>query len=379
MILDPYPEDRDYQESVRAFAGEVVRPAAAAIDEEDRFPFAVIDRVRAEGLLGVTVPREWGGLGRNYLAYALAVEAIGEASATVAVIVAVNNSLVAEPLARFGSRAQKQRWLRRLAAGEWIGAFALSEAGAGTDAARIEAKAVSRGGGYLLNGEKTWVANAEAAKLGIVFARIPDEAWGGVTAFIVPFDSPGVQLGARTLSLGVRGLGCFDIAFDNVRVAPEQVLGEPGAGFGVARWALNGGRVAIAAQALGLAQAAVNEAVAYARQRHTFGKPIATYEAVQWMIADAATAIEASRVLTYRAATLRNVEAEATVAASMAKLHASETASQATNMAVQVFGAAGYRRGSTVERLFRDGRAVEIYQGTSEAQRLIISSAIIRA
>lgn len=378
MNLDLSTESTAYRDHIRAFASSVVAPAAAGIDRGDLFPRDLIRLAAGEGLLGVTIPPDWGGAGRGYLDYALAVEAIGEASATVAVVLTVSNSLVAEPIARYGTPAQKERWLRPLARGEAIGAFALSEIEAGTDVSHLRTRATRQaGGGYRVSGEKAWVANAEAADLALVVASDPEPSDTGATVFLVPLSSRGVKLGSRNEWMGVRGLGSFDLCLDEVEVGPDQVLGEPGEGFAAVRWALVGGRVAIAAQALGLGKAAIDHAVDYAKRRRTFGQPIASYQAIQWMIADAATALEAARVLTYKAATLRHVEHESSAAASMAKLHASEAAVQAADCAVQVFGAAGYTRGSTAERLFRDARALEIYQGTSEAQRMIISRHVL--
>jgi butyryl-CoA dehydrogenase len=233
------------------------------------------------------------------------------------------------------------------------------------------------GHSWRLTGRKAWVANAEAAGVAIVFAMAETKGGSGVTAFLVPLDSPGVTRTERNQSLGVRGLGCFDVDFAGVRVEADQVLGPVGEGFRVMRWALTGGRVAIAAQALGLGQAAVDEAVAHAKTRRAFGQPIARYQAIQWMLADSATEIEAARILTLRAASVRASEQEAPQAAAMAKLYASEAASRATDHAMQILASQGYRRGSVVERLFRDARAAEIYQGTSEVQRMIISAHVL--
>ena len=251
----------------------------------------------------MTIAREWGGAGHDYVAYALALEAVARASATVAVIAAVNNSLVAEPLARFGTDEQKQAWLTRLASGQSLGAFALSEESAGTDAANQQTRVTFDGMHYRLTGRKVWVANAEAADVAIVFASTqPDIADRGITAYLVPMDSPGITRTARDDSLGVRGLGCVDLEFNDVTVDSSQVLGPAGRGFQIARWALDGGRVAIAAQALGVGQAALDEAIAYAKTRTTFGQAIANYQAVQWMLADVATELEAARMLTLKAA-----------------------------------------------------------------------------
>jgi butyryl-CoA dehydrogenase len=378
MFLESTPEQREFQQTAERFAREHVAPQAAHIDETGEFPRALMRQAGDLGLLGATIGREWGGAGRDYVSYALALEALARASATVAVIAAVNNSLVAEPLAQFGSEEQKHAWLPRLAAGGALGAFALSEASAGTDAANQQTRVTFDGMHHRLTGHKVWVANAEAADVAIVFASTqPDIEDRGITAYLVPMDSPGITRRARPDSLGVRGLGCVDLEFHDVSVDSSQVLGEPGHGFHIARWALDGGRVAIAAQALGVGQAALSEAIAYAKQRTTFGQAIANYQAIQWMLADVATELDAARMLTLKAAFAKDTQERCSLEASMAKLAASEAAHRAADRAMQILASAGYRRGSVVERLFRDVRAAEIYQGTSEVQRMIIAASVL--
>jgi len=378
MDLELSDAQRAFQQRISEFARERLAPEAAAIDERGSFPRAQVAEMAALGLLGVTIPTEWGGAGLDYISYALATEAISSASAVLAVIAAVNNSLVAEPIAEFGTSAQKEMWLPRLATGQAIGAFALSEEHAGSDAANQQSTARLDDRGYVINGRKVWVANAEAADVLLVFASMQPSIRGrGVSAFLVPMGSPGLDRVAAADSLGVRGLGCMDLAFTNVRVGSDALLGNPGDGFGIAMWALDGGRVAIAAQALGVGAAALQEALAYAKQREAFGQPIGNYQAIQWMLADMATELDAARMLTLKAADSRQRGARATLDASMAKLFASEAAHRAADKAMQILAASGYRRGSVVERLFRDVRATEIYQGTSEVQRMVISEAIL--
>ena len=377
MILDLTPEQRAFRTKVAQFAGDVVAPRAAAIDDSGAFPFDVLRQAAAQGLAGVTVPVAWGGAGLDFLSYVLAIEAIARASATVAVSLSVTNSLVADVLAHVGRTPQKEQWLRRLASGEVIGAFALSEPDAGTDAANQQTRAVRTGHGYRISGRKVWVANAEAAGVAVVFASTrPGQRGQGVTAFLVPMDTSGITRTARADSLGVRGLGCTDLEFD-IEVGDDQVLGSVDQGFRVAMWALEGGRVAIAAQALGIGEAALAEAIAYANARQAFGQPIGNFQAIQWMLADMATELQAARLLTWKAAAAKAHQPRITVEASMAKLAASEAAHKAADKAMQILASAGYRRGSVAERLFRDVRATEIYQGTSEAQRLIISAGIL--
>jgi butyryl-CoA dehydrogenase len=377
MILELTAEQKAFQQHIQQFAREIVVQRAAGIDKSGEFPADVMHAAAGQGLLGVTIPKAWGGLGKDYVSYALAIEAIARASATVAVSLSVTNSLVAEVIAHAGRDSQRDRWLRKLARGEAIGAFALSEPDAGTDAANQQTRAVRSGDGYRITGKKVWVANAEDAAVAIVFARTrPGLRGQGITAFLVAMDSAGIRRTARADSLGVRGLGCMDLELD-LTVADDQVLGHVDQGFELAMWALQGGRVAIAAQALGIGQAALDEAIAYAKQREQFGQPIANYQAIQWMLADMATELAAARMLTLKAAAAKDTQEKSSVEASMAKLAASEAAHKAADKAMQILASAGYRRGSVVERLFRDVRATEIYQGTSEAQRMIIAANVL--
>ena len=373
MVLELTDSQRAFLATATEFASAVVAPRAAAIDESGTFPQDVMRSAAEHGLLGITIPANWGGLGLDYVSYAIAIEAISRASATVGVSLVVHHSLVADLLAHAGRSKQKDEWLRRLANGTAIGAFALSEPDAGTDAANQMTRAERTTGGYRIIGRKVWVANADVAALAVVFACTrPGLRGQGVTAFLVPMDAPGITRTARADSLGVRGLGCMDLDFD-VMVSDEQVLGSVDQGFRLAMWALQGGRVGVAAQALGIGEAAIAEAIAFAKTRRTFGQPIATYEAIQWMLADVATELEAARMLTWKAADARDRQERSRVESSMAKLAASEAAHRAADRAMQIMASEGYRRGSTIERLFRDVRATEIYQGTSEAQRMIIA------
>jgi butyryl-CoA dehydrogenase len=385
MILELTDGQKAFQQQVAAFAADRVASQAAAIDERGVFPRELVREAAAVGLMGVTIDAAWGGAGKDCVSYALAVEALAHASAVVAVIAAVNNSLVAEPLARFGSDSQKETWLRRLASGQSLGAFALSEEHAGSDAANQQTVARLDDRGYAITGRKVWVANAEAADLVIVFAATQPGLRGrGVSAFLVPMESAGITRVAADDSLGVRGLGCMDLEFHDVRVDAECLLGAPGDGFRIAMWALEGGRVAIAAQALGVGEAALAAAVEHARTREAFGQPIGNFQAIQWMIADMASELAAARMLTLKAADLVGRGSEngraraATPHASMAKLYASEAAHRAADKAMQILASKGYRRGSVVERLFRDVRATQIYQGTSEVQRMVIAEHILQ-
>lgn len=382
-----------FQADIAEFAATRVAPGAAAVDADGRFPSALIGELASRGLMGLTIPAEWGGAGLDYVSYALAIEALAQASAVVAVIASVNTSLVAEPLAAFGSDAQKETWLRRLATGESVGAFALSEEQAGSDAANQQTVARQDDGGYVLDGRKVWVANADVADVAIVFAATqpgarPSTGSGrsefiegrgrGIGAFVVPFDTPGIVRTRTDDSLGMRGLGCVELELRNVRVGRDALLGGPGDGFQIAMWALDGGRVAIAAQALGVGRAALDAALAHARTHAAFGQPIGNYQAIQWMLADSATELDAARMLMLKAADARRRSERPTLEAAMAKLAASEAAHRAADRALQILASRGYRRGSLVERLFRDARATEIYQGTSEVQRMVIADRILR-
>ena len=378
MDLDLSPDARAFLERVERFARERVAPAAAAIDDSATFPRELVAESAALGLMGVTLPAAYGGAGQDYVTYALAVEAVARASATLGVILAVNNSLVAEPILEFGSDDQKQAWLPALASGRVIGAFALSEAHAGSDAAHQNTTARLDDTGYVLRGTKVWVSSAEACDVVLAFAATaPASDARAIGAFLIPADAAGLERGPVLDSLGVRGLGCQDLTFDDVRVDAGGLLGTPGHGFRIAMWALEGCRIAIAAQALGIGQAALDEALAHARTREQFGQPIANFQAIQFMLADIATELEAARMLTLKAADAKTRQPRVLLEASMAKLEASEAAHRAADRALQILGAAGYERGNTAERLFRDARVTEIYPGTSEVQRMVIAEMIL--
>jgi butyryl-CoA dehydrogenase len=377
MDFSQSPETQQFVERAATFARERVEPLAAEIDRSAAYPRALISEAAGLGLIGMTVPAEWGGAGRDYMTYALAVEAVASGSATVAVILAISNSLVAEPIVSAGTREQRARWLRPLVTGQRLGAFAISEADAGSDAHNQQTIARPDGDGWVLTGQKTWVANGQHADLALVFARVDGAPSNRcITAFLVPMDAPGLS---RTPldSLGVRGLGCVNLALDSVRVPADARLGDTGDGWRIALEALAGGRIAIAAQALGVGRAALDEALEYARHRHAFGQPIGDFQAIQFQLADLAADLEAARVLMWKAADERSRGSVAAMEAAMAKLQASEAAHRAADRAMQIQASAGYQRGSRIERLFRDIRAAEIYQGTSEVQRLVISRHLI--
>lgn len=377
MRLELTAEQARFRQAARDFAATAVAPRAAEIDASDRFPADLVSEAAAQGLLGVTVSEACGGAGRDYVSYALAIEAVAAASPTLGAILVVNNSLVAEVLQRFGAAEQKDQWLARLASGRAIGAFALSEAHAGTDAGRQETTAAAKGDRYVLRGRKVWVANGAAADVALVFAATANAGGGrGVSAFLVPLDQPGLTRAATPDPLGMRGLGCVDLRLADVEIGADGLLAGPGRGLDVAKWALDGGRIAIGAEALGVGQSAFDEALRHARTRQTFGHPIGSYQAIQWQIADIATELEAARMLVLRAAAAKDVRERTTLEASMAKLAASEAAQRAADRAMRILASAGYRRGTTAERLLRDARALDIVAGTAEAQRMIIAAQV---
>jgi butyryl-CoA dehydrogenase len=366
--------------AVREFAQERVAPRAAEIDETAVYPIDLVREAAALGLLGVTISPDHGGSGRDYVAYAAAIEEIAAASATLAVILSVHNSLVAEPIQEFGSELQKGRWLRALATGQAIGAFALSERNSGSDAAsqQTSARLDAEGGAFTIDGEKVWVTNGEVADVIMVFACTrAGERGRGISAFLVPSESAGLERRPSPDSLGVRGLGCVEIGLHGVHASPDALLGAADQGFALAKRALDGGRIAIAAQALGVGRASLTEALQFAKRRQAFGHPISVFQSIQFQLADVATELEAARALTWKAADARDRRPHATVEASMAKLQASEAAHRAADRGLQILASEGYRKGSVIERLFRDIRAAEIYQGTSEVQRMIIARAVV--
>jgi butyryl-CoA dehydrogenase len=362
------------QTTAREFATNEVLPKAAEIDREHRHPAELVARMAELGFLGIAIPDTYGGAGFDHVAYALAMEEISRACASTGVIMSVNNSLVCDPIHRFGTEAQKQEWLKPLASGKLLGCFALSEPEAGSDAAAQKTVAVKDGDSWVINGTKNWITNGPVADVCVLFT-MNDKAAGhkGITAFILPMKTKGVRTGTPDDKLGIRGSKSSQIYLDDVRLPDSHVLGGVGGGFKVAMSTLDGGRIGIAAQALGIARAALEDALAYAQQRRTFGKPIAQHQAIQFKLADMATEIDAARLLTLRAAWLKDQKLPYGKEASMAKLYASDVANKAAREAIQIFGGNGYVTEFPVERHFRDAKITEIYEGTSEIQRLVIA------
>jgi len=373
------------RDTVRKFMETEMRPILREYEREEKFPTEQIRKLGELGCCGMLVPEEWGGAGTDTVSYALMLEEVARVCASTAVAISVTSSVVGVPVWKFGSEAQKTKYLRRLSRGEILGAFCLTEPQAGSDAAGIQTRAVRDGDSYVLNGTKAWVSNGGVSGVYLVFAKTDLEAGArGVTAFLVEPNFPGFRISRYEEKMGLHLSRSAEIVFDNCRVPAENRLGDEGQGLRIALESLDGGRVGIAAQSLGLAQGAMESAVRYAKQRRTFGKPIAEYQAIQWMIADMQTEIEAARALTHYAAFMRDKESREPgsrrlgSSASRAKLYASEMANRVAYRAVQIHGSVGYSRETDVERYYRDARVLTIYEGTSEMQRIVIARDLLR-
>jgi butyryl-CoA dehydrogenase len=378
MQLELSAEHRLLKETVRRFADEVVAPRAKEIDQTGEFPRGFFAQAGELGLAGVAVPEEYGGAGMDGLAYCLVIEEVSRACATSGVILSVNNSLVCDPILGFGNEDQKRRFLTPLARGEKLGCFALTEPGAGSDAASLRTRARRDGDGYVLDGNKVFITNGTHADVALVFATVdPARKHKGITAFLVPTDSPGYAHGEHEVKLGVNASGTTELSFAGMKVPAANRLGEEGEGFKIAMATLDGGRIGIAAQAVGVAQAALEAALAYAQEREQFGQPLAEFQAIQFYLADMATELDAARLLTWKAAWAKDSGRRYTLEAAQAKLFASEMAQRVTNKALQIHGGYGYTREYNVERFFRDARITEIYEGTSEIQKLVIADWVI--
>ena len=367
-----------FQEMVREFAEKEVAPRAAEVDEEACFPAETVRMMGKLGLMGVTIPEAYGGAGADTICYAIAVEEISRACASTGVIMSINNSLVCDSIHTFGAEEQKRRLLIPLARGEKLGCYCLSEPDAGSDAANLQLTARAEGNHFLLNGVKNFITNGQEANIAIVFATVDRQLkHKGISAFLVEKGTPGVGVLKVEKKLGIRGTSCCQLLFENCRVPRENLLGGIGEGFNIAMASLDGGRIGIAAQAVGIARAAYEAALGYAKGRVQFGQPIASFKAIQFMLADMATTIDAARLLAYRAAILRDQGIQYGLEASMAKLYASEVAMCVTTKAIQTYGGYGYITDYPVQRYFRDAKVTEIYEGTSEIQRLVIAGHLV--
>ncbi|HXH83802.1 MAG TPA: acyl-CoA dehydrogenase family protein [Candidatus Tectomicrobia bacterium] len=374
------PEQKRIRATARAFAEAELGDRIAPYDERHEFPWAIVEKLGPLGFLGVLVPEEYGGAGLDHVSYALIVEELNRGDASVGITMWAHNSLCTNHIALFGSPEQKRRWLPRLAAGEVLGAWGLTEPGSGSDAAALRTRAEARDGGWVLDGSKAFITNASVGGLAVVMARTdpgPSKA-RGISAFVVEKGTPGFTAGRPYRKLGLHASDTAELIFEGARIPADHLLGERGEGFVQAMQVLEGGRIAMAAMAVGIAQAALDRSVAYMKQRTAFGRTLAEFNGLQGTIADIATDIEVARLLTLRAAWLKDAGRPAKHAAAMAKLFASEAAMRAATKAVQIHGGAGYITEFPVERIFRDAKLTEIGEGTSEVQRLVIAREILQ-
>jgi alkylation response protein AidB-like acyl-CoA dehydrogenase len=369
------------RDTVREFAESEIGPSAAQRDEEERFDRSLMfDSLAELGLTGIVFPEEYGGAGADYLSYAIAVEELSRVCASTGVTLSAHLSLGANPIYLFGTESQKQQFLVPLATGEKMGAFGLTEPSAGSDAGSTKTTAVRDGDDWLLNGSKIFITNGGEAEIYVVLARTDKDAkkHHGISAFIVEKGTEGFSFGKKEQKLGIRSSPTMEIVFENCRIPADNLLGEEGQGFKVAMKTLDGGRIGIGSQAIGIAQGALEQAVAYAKERKQFDKPIAAFQGISFQLADMATQIEAARLMVYNAAYRASAGLSYSQASAMAKLMASETAMKVSTQAVQILGGYGYSREFPVERMMRDAKITEIYEGTSEIQRLVIGTALTR-
>ncbi|SHJ98688.1 butyryl-CoA dehydrogenase [Anaerobranca californiensis DSM 14826] len=372
-------EHQMLQTMYREFAEKEVKPLAHHVDEAEEFPVETVKKLARYGFLGIPFPKEYGGQGGDNLAYAMAVEELSKVCATTGVIVSAHTSLCANPIFMFGTEEQKQKYLVPLAKGEKLGAFGLTEPNAGTDAGNQQTTAVLDGDNYILNGSKIFITNAGYADIYIIMA-MTDKSAGvkGISAFIVEADTPGFTIGKKEAKLGIRGSATCELIFENCLIPKENLLGKEGQGFKIAMKTLDGGRIGIGAQALGIAQGALDETVKYVKERKQFGKPLSFFQNTQFQLADMHTKVEAARLLVYKAAFYKDNGLPYNKEAAMAKLYAAETAMEVTVKAVQLHGGYGYTREYPVERMMRDAKITEIYEGTSEVQRMVIAANLLK-
>lgn len=379
MNFELSEEQQLIQAMVREFAAAEVAPIAAEIDRNHRFPEELIPKLAEIGLLGVPYPVEVGGAGADFLSFAIVVEELARVCASTSVIVAAHAGLGAWPIFEFGTPAQKEKYLRSLVTGEKLGAFALTEPSAGTDAAAAKTTAVLDRDEYVLNGSKIFTTNGGYADIYVVTAMTdPDRGTRGISTFIVEKGTPGFTVGERERKMGIRASSTTPLYFSDCRIPKDALLGKEGRGFLIAMQTFEGGRVGVGAQAVGIAQGALDASIAYAKERVQFGKPIATLQAIQWMIADMATEIDAARLLVYRAAWMKDQGLRYAQEAAMAKLFAAETATRCSGKAIQIHGGYGFTESYPVERAYRDAKITEIYEGTSEVQRMTIAGNCLR-
>ena len=367
----------------KEFAETEVKPLAQEVDETEIFPRGTVDKMQKAGFLGIPIPKEYGGQGADPLTYVMCVEELSKVCGTTGVIVSAHTSLCCDPILTYGTEEQKQKYLVPLAKGDKLGAFALTEPGAGTDAQGAQTKAVEDGDEWVLNGTKCFITNGKEADVYIIFAvtdivegrRGPQKRF---SAFIVEKDTPGFSFGTKEKKMGIRGSSTYELIFEDCRIPKENILGPRGKGFGIAMHTLDGGRIGIAAQALGIGEGALQCAIDFVKERKQFGRPISAFQNTQFTLADMATRMQAAQFMVYRAAQAKATQKTYSVEAAQAKLFAAEAAMAVTTKAVQLHGGYGYTREYDVERMMRDAKITEIYEGTSEVQRMVISGALLK-
>lgn len=364
---------------MREFSENEVKPIAAEIDENETFPRETVKKMAQYSMMGIPFPKEYGGAGGDTISYIIAVEELSRVCGATGVILSAHTSLGAHPIYQYGTEEQKAKYLKPLAEGKYLGAFGLTEPNAGTDAASQQTTAILEGDYYVLNGSKVFITNGGEADIYIIFA-MTDKSKGtrGISAFIVEKDYPGFSIGKIENKLGIRASSTSELIFENCMVPKENLLGQIGKGFGIAMQTLDGGRIGIAAQALGIAQGALDETVKYMKERKQFGKALSSFQGLQWMVADMATKVQAARFLVYNAAYKKDMKLPFSSEAAMAKLFAAETAMEVTTNAVQIYGGYGYIRDYPIERMMRDAKITEIYEGTSQVQKMVIAANLLK-
>lgn len=379
MDFNPTQHEELFLKMIREFTEKEVKPLAAEIDEQERFPRETVEKMARIGIMGIPFPPQYGGAGSTNQIYSMAIEELSRACATTGVVVSAHTSLCCAPIYEFGTAEQRMKYLPNLCAGKWIGAFGLTEPNAGTDAASQQTTAVPEEDNYILNGNKIFITNAEYAHVYIIFA-MTDKSLGtrGISAFIVEKGMPGFQVGKKELKMGIRGSATCELIFENCIVPKENLLGKMGDGFKIAMKTLDGGRIGIASQALGIAQGALDQTVKYVKERKQFGKAISKFQNTQFQLANLSVKIEAARLLVRLAASKKDRGEAYSVEAAQAKLFAAETAMEVTTQAVQFHGGYGYTREYPVERMMRDAKITEIYEGTSEVQRMVIAAHLLK-
>ena len=380
MSIITLTEEQDLiKMTARDFAAREVRPKAAQNDREGKFPKRLVDKMGELGFMGMMVPEEYGGSGLDCVSYVIALEELCAACASTGIIMSVNNSLVCSPILAFGSEKQKQAYLPDLASGKKLGCFALSEPDAGSDPASMRTIALRKNDSYVINGTKAWITNgAEADVMVLIAATDPSKGHHGISAFIIDMNAPGVNVAKLEHKLGIKATSTAQIYFEDCKVPKSAMIGQEGDGFKVAMATLDGGRIGVATQAVGIARAALEEAVRYSKERQAFGRTISSFQGLQFMMADMATRLEASRLLTLQAAVMKDKHMNYSKESAMAKLYAAETAMWVTTKAIQIHGGYGYTVDYPVERFFRDAKITEIYEGTSEIQRIVIAREVLR-